>query len=296
MSAPLRHLCTYFDARYLSRGLALYDSLCAHAGAFHLFVLSLDDEVHGALSALPHVTAWRLADLEGARPALAAAKSTRSWLEYYYTCTPAWIEFVLERDETVDRLTYLDADLHFFSSPEPLYAEIGDASIAIVEHRFPEALQRLEEYGRFNVGWVSFRRGAEARACLERWREQCLEWCYDQVEPTRFGDQKYLDEWPSRYAGLRVLRHAGANLAPWNVARYDVGESAGRVRVDGAPLVFYHFHGLSYVRPGPFRSGLAPYAAAMTPVLRRHVYRPYIGALLRHDRQAGVGFRRNRKP
>lgn len=290
------HFCTYFDARYLSRGLALLDSLSAHAGPFHLFVLSLDDEVHAAVSALPHVTSWRLADLEAARPALAAAGATRSRLEYYYTCTPAWIEFVLERHADVDRLTYLDADLHFFSSPDPVQEEIADAPIAVVEHRFPDTLGHLAEYGRFNVGWVSFRRGAEASSCLERWREQCLEWCYDRVEPTRFGDQKYLDEWPERYPGLRIVQHKGANLAPWNLDRFDIDVIEGRVRVDGAPLVFYHFHGLSYVRPGPFRSGLAPYAAVMTPVLRRHVYRPYLGALLRHDRRTGLSFRRNRNP
>jgi hypothetical protein len=296
MALPVRQFCTYFDGRYLSRGLALLESLRAHAAPFRLFVLGLDDAAHTALAGRPDVVALRLEDLEREQPELLTAKQNRSWLEYYYTCTPALLAAVFRRFPDVGLLTYVDADVRFFSSPEPLFEEIGAASIGIVEHRFPETLRHLEAYGRFNVGWVTLRRDPEAGRCLERWRSQCLEWCYDLLEPGRFGDQKYLDEWPQLYDHVAVVSHKGANVAPWNVARYEFSQAGGRVRVDESPLVFYHFHGLSYVGPGPFRSGLAPYAAPLPTVLRRHVYRPYLHALLAHDRAAGLVSRRNRNP
>jgi hypothetical protein len=293
---PVRQLCTYFDARYLPRGLALLESLRAHAGPFRLFVLCLDEATQASMAGRPDVVALRLDELEREQPELLAAKAGRSWLEYYYTCTPALIASVLRRFPGVQLLTYLDADLYFFSSPAPIDAEIGDAGIAIVEHRFPESLRHLEAYGRFNVGWVTFRRETEALRCLETWREQCLAWCYDQVETDRFADQKYLDAWPRLYQGVAIIRHKGANLAPWNVARYALREDAGRVLVDESPLHFYHFHGLHYERPGPVRSGLAPYGARLTPTLRQHVYRPYLRALCALERQAGRSLRASRKP
>jgi hypothetical protein len=285
LGLPVRFYCTYFDVQYLSRGLALYGSLRAQAEDFRLFVLCLDDLTYDAMAARSDVVRIRMCDFERQLPELAAAREDRSLLEYYYTCTPALIGHVFTQHPEVALLTYLDADLYFFSSPEPLFAEIGEKSVGIIEHRFPEELRALEEYGRFNVGWVTFAREEGALRCLERWRGQCLEWCYDRVEPGRFGDQKYLDEWPRRFDRVVVLQHKGANVAPWNVSRFKIENISGRVFVDEVPLIFYHFHGLRCVRPGPFASGLSPYAAEMTPELRRHVYHPYLRAVLTHRRE-----------
>jgi hypothetical protein len=48
-----------------------------------------------------------------------------------------------------------------------------------------------------------------------------------------------------------VLEHPGAGLAPWNLELYDVREdAAGRLLVDGVPLVFFHHHGLRLFRAG----------------------------------------------
>lgn len=41
-------------------------------------------------------------------------------------------------------ITYLDADLMFYSHVQPLFDEIGDASIAIIEHRFSPRLQERD--------------------------------------------------------------------------------------------------------------------------------------------------------
>jgi hypothetical protein len=57
------------------------------------------------------------------------------------------------------------------------------------------------------------------------------------------GDQKYLDAWPDRYAPTHILQHPGAGIAPWNYVQYSLERFAdGAMSVDGAPLIFYHFH------------------------------------------------------
>src|SRR5439155_1321010 len=138
------------------------------------------------------------------------------------TCTPALPAFVLERWPEVDLITYLDADFFFFNDIEPAFAELAGSSIAITAHGFGPSLQKLEEFGRYNVGWVSFRRDKEGLRCLYDWRARCIEWCYDRLEGNRFADQKYLDEWPERFAGVLVFKHKGVNLAPWNVANFNL--------------------------------------------------------------------------
>ncbi len=134
-----RVYCTYFDHNYLSRGLALYHSLQRHAPGARLWVLCLSDECHRTLAALglPNLVFRSLAEFEAEDPEVAATRSTRSTIEYYFTCTPAWMRHVLSHEPDAEWVTYLDGDLFFFESPEAIYRELQDASVAIIPHRYP---------------------------------------------------------------------------------------------------------------------------------------------------------------
>jgi hypothetical protein len=174
----------------------------------------------------------------------------------------------------------MDADLFFFNSPIPLYDEIGAHSIAIIEHRFPPNLRNsAKKNGIYNVGWLAFKRNEHALACLRWWRERCIEWCYDRIEEGRYADQKYLDTWPDRFPGVVVLRHKGANLAPWNVANYKIREDGGRVWVDEQPLIFFHFHLLKKVNPWLYNHNLAVYGVRKSRTILRSIYVPYFASL-----------------
>jgi hypothetical protein len=287
-----REFCTYFDARYLTRGLALLASLRRHCPGHRLWVLCLDDECHAALQRLrlPSVQLIRQHDFERGDEPLQAARRDRSLVEYYFTCTPSLPRFVLQADPSVSMVTYLDADLFFFASPEPLFEEIGDRSIAIVPHRFPPAMRHWQAYGIYNVGWLTFRRSPAALTCLEWWREQCLAWCGDRADGVRFADQKYLDDWPSRFDGVHVIAHKGANLASWNLANHHVSGPAP-VCVDEAPLIFFHFHHLRRRREWLIETDLDVHRARLNDTLKRHVYGPYLRALdeaAAFAREAGV--------
>ncbi len=280
----MRFYCTYFDAFYLPRARALHESLARRAGDFRLYALCHDEVALAAVTALgdPTFVAVSAADLEAHDPALAAVKASRNRVEYYFTCTASFCRYVLDRFEAVDLVTYLDADLWFFSSPEPIYAELEGASVGIIEHRFNPRVRSYARFGRFNVGWVSFRRDPDGLACLDWWRERCLEWCYDRVEADRYADQKYLDAFPERFAGVRVIEHRGANVAPWNAANHRFSVLNGNVQVDGHPLVFFHFAAFKEVRSWLYRTDFGAYMTVLGPVLRRHVFRPYIASLKRY--------------
>ncbi len=307
------YYCTYFDRGYLGRGLALYRSLTErHIAPFVLWVLCFDDFTYDVLVRLnqPNLKPIALAEFERDDPALLQAKLNRSRVEYYFTCTPSWPLHLLNRHREIDLITYLDADLYFFADPAPIFAELGNASILIIAHRFPERLRYLESHGVYNVGFLSFRNDTAGRECLQWWRERCLEWCYDRPEGGRFADQKYLDDWPIRFTGVIDLQHKGANLAPWNWMNYTIqqkpspptsfrqGEGSrlsaranspsllaerglgGEVNltVDGQSLIFYHYHGLKIFNAWLYDPGTAAYGR-MPSALRRQLYTPYINAL-----------------
>ncbi len=284
--------CTYFDRQYLARGLALYTSLKSHCqDSFSLWILCMDRETQEILTRLdlPGVKLISLREFEAGDEDLVRAKRTRSLLEYYFTCTPSLPLYILNHYQEVDLITYLDADLFFFSDPAPLFDEIADDSIAVIAHRFCRSMRHLERYGIFNVGWLSFRRDDQGLACLRQWRDQCLAWCYDRVENGRFADQKYLDDWPERFQNVVVLQHKGANLAPWNVSNYGIRFKDGRVWVEDQSLIFYHFQELTQVRPWLFRLNLSNYNARVTKVIRRGIYSPYLLALTKISRSVTPG-------
>ncbi len=286
----MRHFCTYLDRGYLLRGLALYRSLLEHLpGPFTLWVLCFDDTAYRTLSALnrPDLRPVALDDFERGDEALLRAKADRSRVEYFFTCSPSWPLYLLNRQPDIDLITYLDADLFFFSDPTPIFDELGDRSILIVAHRFPEHLRYLEIHGVYNVGLLAFRNDRHGRQCLDWWRARCLEWCYDRPEAGRYADQKYLDDWPTRFEGVVVLQHKGADLAPWNWTNYPIRVEGGRVLVDGQPLIFFHFQGVKQFNRWLTDPGVTSYGP-MLPV-GRWLYPRYVRAL-RETRQWAVGF------
>lgn len=273
--------CTYFDVNYLPRGLALHASLRRTCRSFRLFVLCMDELAASSLDrlGLPEIIPIRLSELESAEPRLLDAKNNRSRIEYYFTCTAALPLFVMEKWKDADLVTYVDADLYFFTTPLPLIEELGQRSIGIIAHRFPPHLSDREQYGHYNVGWISFRRDASGIECLRWWRDRCLEWCYDRVEDGRFADQKYLDSWPERFSNVAVLEHPGANLAPWNVDTHTLSSNGQSVLVDSRPLIFFHFHGLKQLGRWTYDPAWKEYGITPTPLLRNHIYLPYIREL-----------------
>jgi len=281
-----RVYCTYFDHNYLPRGLALYQSLQRHAAGAELWVLCLSEACHGALQqlALPHLVPVRLADFEAANPDVAATRPSRSQIEYYFTCSPAWLLFVLESNADAEWATYLDSDLFFFASPDPIYQEMKDAAFGIIPHRFARGLEDQRRFGIYNVGWVSVRKRDDGIAALRWWRERCIEWCYDRVEGDRFADQRYLDRMPETFSGVHVISHLGANLAPWNIADCRLEWNDARVEIEQRyPLLFFHFYGVKRSGDYYFNSHRV-YRAPFSGLVKERLYKPYAAALAEAER------------
>jgi hypothetical protein len=209
--------CTITNLPYIARTLALYSSLQRRASPFTLYVLCVDDGSASTLTALelPGMQVIPAAELEQADDDLRAVRSKREQRDYCYTCKSAFCVYLLDSRPEIKVLTFVDADTYFFGNPSAILDEMGDASVLVTPHRFQDGPIALLEgtasdmtthYGRFNSGVFAFRRTEHAHACLSQWREQCLEWCYNKIEPNRFADQKYLESWPEQFEGIRTLR------------------------------------------------------------------------------------------
>ena len=99
--------CTYFDQNYLSRGLALIESLRRWCQPFDLWVLCLDAQTTAAITQISvgDVHALPIDELEQWCPPLSSALGDRSLIEYHFTCTPSVPLWVLEHHSDVDLVT-----------------------------------------------------------------------------------------------------------------------------------------------------------------------------------------------
>ena len=191
-----------------------------------------------------------VAELEERRPELARVRGARSKADYARTLKPALLVEVLEHEPDGALVTHVDADIAFHADPAPAWEELDGASIGVSDHRHAPRFRRRERWaGRFNAGWVSFRRDANGLEAAHWWRERVLEWCHDRVEGDRYSDQGYLRDWPERFEGVHVFEHPGVNVAPWS-DNSGLSEHDGRALIDGRPVLFFHAQSLRLRRPG----------------------------------------------
>ncbi len=245
------NFCTLFNSAYLSRGIVLYESLVKHCPDFHLYVFAFDDKTFQYLSQAKYqyLTPISLRDFEDDK--LLAIKSTRSAAEYCWTCTPSTILYCLTKFNLAN-CTYIDADMCFYSDPNILVEEMNGKSVLITEHRYTSKYDQTLKSGKYCVQFITAFNNAEGLNVINWWRESCIEWCYARHEDGKFGDQKYLDVWPTKFKGVHELIHLGGGMAPWNCQQYNFTISNGNLF--GTELtskkqfdaVFFHFHSLKF--------------------------------------------------
>ena len=199
-------------------------------------------------------------------------------------CTARWrfLADVLQDFEAP--ATLIDGDLWFWSSPEPVFEEIGSAPMAVSPHAFAPAaaglpgvtLESHRKYGVYNSGFTY----VASAAAAERLAALNWEWSHTELRTLPdgrmvFGDQGWLEQVAGE-VGAHVIQHPGVNVGPWNVHTQVLRQAQdGTVFFGGRPLIAYHY---SSFRPGP-GGQLADPHYAVTTEQGRILYEPYAAAL-----------------
>lgn len=242
------YLTTYFDKNYLSRGVALYNSLKDNIDEFTLYILCLDDITKNYFitnqNKYSNVITLLLTDLEKTDIELEACKTNRSKIEYYFTLSPCLPLYLLKK-YNLSHICSLDADILFYANPKPIFDYLDKYSIIITPHKFSNEIKELEKFGRYNVSFQIFKKDKDGLACLEKWRQQCIEWCSDifDEQNDRFADQKYLDKWSVYFPNkVKDLDDNISGLAPWNLNHYQLSIKDNKIYSNNERLIFFHFH------------------------------------------------------
>ena len=278
------NFCTLFDSNYISKGIALYLSIEQHTKDFTLYVMAMDRKCKEMLEALAfeHVVVECIEDIKD--PELVQAKGNRSRAEFCWTCGSYATDFFLHKYGLGD-ITYLDSDLMFFTSPQVVLDELEkkNASVGLAPHFTTNPL-----FGRYCVQYVYFRNDASGVGCLRWWRNECLKWCYSKVEDGKFGDQKYLDYFASKFDHVCEIENRGVGIAYWNMNSYRFKDRKVVCHGREWPQVFFHYSGFNvrvedgilvflhtmYLTQTVRKTFVEPYAELMKEVFTKYLSMP----------------------
>ncbi len=285
----LTNFCTLFDSNYLSRGLAMYESLRRHCRDFHLYIFAFDDRCFSVLNKLNLEKTTVIGLKDFLDEALLKIQPSRTATEFCWTATSATVLFAINK-YNLDICTYLDADVYFFASPEILLNEIRDNSVILSPHRYSKDYDRSATNGIYCVQFITFKNDERGLRALNWWKDACYEWCYARAEEGKFGDQKYLDSMIKEFSGIHELCHLGGGVAPWNVQRYHIFKKdsvlTGHEIQTGREfdVIFYHFQNLRFLDNE--RLDLCIYK--LRKEVKELIYRPYLKDLEEAKRKIGI--------
>ena len=258
---------TLFDSYFLPQGISLIQSLLSFDNYdFKLWIICCDEKSFIFLEKLnfPRVILLKLDELESSN--LKLLRSKRSLREYYWTITPLSFLWVYSKDNSIERLTYLDADLYFFKSPSLIIDEFKKSKkdFFITKHSYLPELDQSNSSGIYCVQFISssFPNGLDL---LHTWSDQCIDSCFDMVKDGKYGDQKYLEDLVCLYpTKIHILEKEFYAQAPWNAGKFVCGDA-----------VFFHFQGLRIKKN--FQVDFGYFKIPKFVFL--NIYRPYLNNL-----------------
>lgn len=151
-----------------------------------------------------------------------------------------------------DKVIYFDPDIRIYSSLREMFELLDQYNVLLTPHltdwlddgHHPNELAILQS-GTYNLGYVGLKRSEETQKMVTWWQSKLLRDCIVDIPRGLFVDQKWLDMVPGMYEGVHIHRHPGWNVAYWNIKHRKVERAPSGYCVNGRPLVFFHYSGIS---------------------------------------------------
>lgn len=245
---------TIVSPNYLAYARVLGESVAQHApqAEFHVLVVNRPDpQVRAACAEaglhVTYATELGLADFD-------QLAYKYDLVELNTALKPSFLKSLFARG--FDHVVYLDPDIRLYLAPAPIMEALEQAEIVLIPHALAPAMDGLRpsdidflRTGVFNLGFVGLRRGRHASALLDWWEKRCLSHGFNDPGFGTFVDQKWMNLAPCYFDSVHVLKHAGCNVAYWNLHEREVQGDARCYLVNAAPLVFFHFSGVDASAP-----------------------------------------------
>ena len=251
--------CTIVSPNYLAFARAVAGSYLEHHPGHRFFVLVVADLSDASPFAdqpfepvmLPELG---LSDLRG-------EAMKYDILELNTNVKPSFLQHLFATHD-LEQVLYLDPDIFVYAPLTPVFTLLANGATAVLtphltsplsDERLPSEQDHLYN-GTYNLGFLALRRCSEADRLLAWWSARCLALGFSEGRTGLFVDQKWMNLAPGMFREIAILRHAGCNMAYWNLHERTLSESDGRWLVNNSnsspvPLCFFHFSGIDLSDP-----------------------------------------------
>ncbi len=244
----IRAACTIVSLNYLPYARTLCDSFLEFHPSYKFYVLLVDRLPVGGFEVSNE--RFELVLVEDLPiPNFESVAFKYDVLELNTSVKPTFIKTLLARG--VDELIYFDPDILICSAVDLIFEALSANGIVLTPHcispndEAPEEEAKLLQSGVFNLGFIALSRTEEVGRFLNWWESRCLSLGYVERWSGLFVDQKWINQVPWYFDSVHALKHAGCNVAYWNLHERTLTKTGTGWVVNGtAPLIFFHFSGI----------------------------------------------------
>jgi len=233
--------CTYFDKNFLVQGLTCIHTLKKYNRNSFFYILALDSETQLKLENLnlSFIKVISLNLLLQKFSILRKEKKKRNLNEFFFLLTPFLIFFLLKHQK-INHVSYVDADLIFFSKIIKIKKLFKKNDILASYHDYN---QNKVTTGKYNVGFLVFKNNKRVLSQVHVWMKQCIisttvDGSYSNII---CGDQKYLENWEKnkkiKFSGIKVRNF---NIGAWNITEKKFSKKNGMLMCDNSKLYCIH--------------------------------------------------------
>ncbi len=288
---PPRVFFTIVANNYLAYARTLMESLRRHHPESPLYVVLCDEPHPGETVEGAQLLPAHALDL----PDFDAMAFFYDVMEFATAIKPACFQHLFARHRRAD-IIYLDPDILVTAPLLGVEAALDEGASLVLTPHITAPLQdgaqpddlTIMKSGAYNCGFFAARADGEARGFIAWWHERCRRDAVVDIPGNRFTDQRWVDLAPSFCPHARILHDPAYNLAYWNLGQRRVARRGSTTLVDGAPLRFVHFSGVTPADRTVFSKHQTRFAPADLGALRP-LFEAYLDHLHAHGWAATRG-------
>jgi len=152
-----------------------------------------------------------------------------------------------------ENICYLDPDLNFYHDVKDLETELGESSILLTPHiTQPRPIAQVPaenvflNYGLYNLGFLLLKVNKATADFLNWWEERTHELGINNPSVGLFVDQLWINLVPIFFGDVKISKHLGLNVAYWNLNERFLTRESGHLKINGQPLMFFHFSSFDF--------------------------------------------------
>lgn len=276
--------CTIVTKNYFAKALTLAHTYLHHNPKSKLYLLAADDAPSNQLFIDSRVVIINLSKLAQSYPILTKMSFEYPAMSLICTLKYFLLNHLIE-DLGYERAIYLDSDIYVAGSLAPQFKKLVQAPILVTPHLLDSSFHFEDERipnehsilrtGVFNTGFIGVSKSEVGKNFLKWIRRRVSAHCKHDIAEGHYYDQNLFDYVPVYFPECHIVRDAGCNVAYWNLHEREISLEKSIYKVNGEPLIFFHFSGYDPANPHQISTHQMRFSLQSNPSLKRlfDVYR-----------------------